>query len=85
MYFPYFIVYMLAGIIISLIVFFWAVRNGQFSDQQRIRYLPLEDGAQTAGTGAGRMHRLEAVVLLGLFMAGLAAMSAVLFFTLFRW
>ncbi|MBW2435232.1 MAG: cbb3-type cytochrome oxidase assembly protein CcoS, partial [Deltaproteobacteria bacterium] len=32
---------MAAGFIISLVVFFWALNNGQFKDQQRARFLPL--------------------------------------------
>ncbi|NWF57190.1 MAG: cbb3-type cytochrome oxidase assembly protein, partial [Syntrophaceae bacterium] len=31
------------GVLISLGVFFWALRTGQFSDQERARYLPLAD------------------------------------------
>jgi len=29
--------------------FLWAIRNGQFSDQDRARYLPLESGIPTGG------------------------------------
>ncbi len=43
MYYPYFISYMVAGLAISLVVFIWALNNGQFKDQQRARYLPLKD------------------------------------------
>ena len=35
MYYPYFIAYIGIGLIISLTVFFWALRNGQFQEQQR--------------------------------------------------
>ncbi len=43
MYYPYFISYMVAGLVISLVVFIWALIKGQFKDQQRARYLPLRD------------------------------------------
>jgi cbb3-type cytochrome oxidase maturation protein len=43
MYYPYFIAYMAAGFIISLVVFFWALNSGQFKDQQRARFLPLQN------------------------------------------
>ena len=33
-----------AGLLASLGVFFWALRTGQFSDQERARFLPLSDG-----------------------------------------
>jgi cbb3-type cytochrome oxidase maturation protein len=32
---------MITGFIISLCLFFWALKNGQFRDQQRARFLPL--------------------------------------------
>ena len=47
MYYPYFIAYMAAGFIISLVVFFWALNSGQFKDQQRARFLPLQNDLQT--------------------------------------
>ena len=43
MYYPFFLAYMIAGFIISLVVFFWALKRGQFRDQQRARFLPLEN------------------------------------------
>ena len=42
MYYPYYIAYMALGFIISLMVFFWALNSGQFKDQQRARFIPLE-------------------------------------------
>ena len=46
MYFPYFITYMIVGFAISLAAFFWALKNGQFKDQKRARFLPLEDSIE---------------------------------------
>ena len=43
MYFPYFVTYMSIGLVLSIVVFIWALKNHQFRDQQRARYLPLED------------------------------------------
>ncbi len=43
MYYPYFIAYIGIGLTISLVVFYWAFRTGQFNDQQRARFLPLRD------------------------------------------
>ena len=45
MYYTLFIVYLIAGFAITIWAFLWALRNGQFKDQQRARFLPLdEDG-----------------------------------------
>ncbi|MBW1836619.1 MAG: cbb3-type cytochrome oxidase assembly protein [Deltaproteobacteria bacterium] len=82
MYFPYFITYMVVGFIISLAVFFWALRNGQFKDQQRARFLPLEDEHETPIAKISTFKRYEAYALVLLSLAGLAASGAVLLFAL---
>lgn len=41
MIYLYFILYIVAGFIITLCLLFWALKNGQFRDQQRARFLPL--------------------------------------------
>ena len=41
MIYLYFVLYMITGFIICLCFFFWALKNGQFRDQQRARFLPL--------------------------------------------
>ena len=82
MYFPYFITYMLLGFSISLVVFFWALKNGQFKDQQRARFLPLEEEPQAPGSRISTFNRYEAYALLFLAIAGLAASAAVLIFSL---
>ena len=47
MYFPYYIAYMTAGFVITLVVFFWALNQGQFKDQNRARFIPLEADGNT--------------------------------------
>ena len=81
MYFPYFVTYMLIGFLISLVVFFWALKNGQFKDQQRARFLPLEEEPE-ALPKTSSLSRYEAYVLLFLAFAGLSASAAVLIFAL---
>ena len=44
MFFLSWILLIAAGLLASMGVFFWALRSGQFSDQERARYLPLSDG-----------------------------------------
>ena len=82
MYFPYFITYMVVGFVISLAVFFWALRNGQFKDQQRARFLPLEDEHEKPIAKISTFKRYEAYALVLLSLAGLAASGAVLLFAL---
>ena len=84
MYFPYFISYIGIGITVTAIVFVWALKNRQFSDQQRARFLPLQDEHlhKTKVKSAGISH-YEILGLILLAFAGLAASAAVLIFALF--
>jgi cbb3-type cytochrome oxidase maturation protein len=83
MYFPYFIAYIAIGLVISLPVFFWALRSGQFQDQQRARFLPLRDPAGEKPVQATRLARWEIFTLFLLASAGLAASAAALVFAVY--
>lgn len=82
MYFSYFIAYILSGLVIGLTFFFWAVKNQQFRDQQRARFLPLGPSDDITSAKTGRMGWIEAFGLIFLVCAGLAASAAVLIFSL---
>jgi cbb3-type cytochrome oxidase maturation protein len=82
LYYPYFVAYMLVGFGISLLVFFWALGSGQFKDQERARYLPLEQGEEPRASKISRAGRYEAYGLLLLVALGLMATGAVLLFAI---
>jgi cbb3-type cytochrome oxidase maturation protein len=82
MYYPYFLTYMLSGFVISLIVLFWALRNGQFKDQQRARFLPLEEGLEAEPVKVSKIGRIEAYALIVLACLGLFGTAATLIFSL---
>ncbi len=84
MYYPYFIAYMLAGLVISLLVFLWALRHGQFRDQERARFLPLLGEPEATPPKRSVMHRVEAYTLVLFACAALLAIAAVLAFALLR-
>ena len=73
MYYPYFIAYMAIGFTISLVVFFWALNTGQFKDQQRARFIPLESDRPTkAGDGiAVCAHPDNCFIFAGLSLSGI--------------
>jgi len=81
-YFHYFITYIAFGFVISLAVFWWALKNGQFKDQQRARFLPLEADRNVAPKKMTVFGRWEAFALFFLALAGLSASAAVLIFAL---
>ena len=81
MYFHYFATYMIVGLALALLVAGWALRNGQFNDQQRARFLPLADDASAAARPVlTRRGRMETYGLILVVAAGLAATAAVLIF-----
>ena len=82
MYFPYFIAYMTIGFAISLAVFLWALNRGQFRDQQRARFLPLEGAARAAPSKLSRKGLIESWGLFALACCGLAGSAAVIVFAL---
>jgi cbb3-type cytochrome oxidase maturation protein len=73
MYYPYFLTYILTGLIIGLVVFVWALKNGQFSEQQRARFLALEEETQVAAKNGSK----EKYQVYGLFfLAGIGIISS---------
>jgi cbb3-type cytochrome oxidase maturation protein len=46
----FFVIYIVTGFIISLGIFFWALKNGQFRDQKRARFLPLIEEREKPST-----------------------------------
>ena len=84
MYYPYFIAYMATGFVISIVVFFWALNNGQFKDQQRARYIPLESDLNTKPVKASRFARIETIALFSLVCIVLATSLAVVAFALMK-
>ena len=84
MYFPYFITYMVVGFGISLLAFFWALKNGQFKDQKRARFLPLEDEPEPLAKKVSKIRPYEIYTLMFLAPAGVAASAAALVFSLLR-
>ena len=84
MYFPYYIAYMTIGFLLTLVVFFWALNQGQFRDQNRARYIPLEADVIRKPTKASRFARIESYGLFALVGIALAASMAVIIFSLLQ-
>ena len=84
MYYPYFIAYMSAGFVISLVVFFWALNNGQFKDQQRARFIPLEVDPNRRPATASRFARIETIAIFSLVCLCLMCSVAIITFALMK-
>ncbi len=76
---------MIVGFCITLCVFCWALKNGQFKDQQRARFLPLqEEEEERPPVNVSRLNRYQAYVLFGLFVSALGSGAVVLVYALAR-
>lgn len=75
---------MLAGIAVAFVVFAWALKNGQFQEQERARFLPLVSASPKAPAKASKISRIEVCVLFSLVVIGLCASFAVVIFALIR-
>jgi cbb3-type cytochrome oxidase maturation protein len=84
MYYPYYIAYMTAGFVISIVVFIWALNSGQFKDQQRARFIPLESDLKIEPAKASRFARIETIALFALVGICLSCSIAVITFSLMK-
>ncbi len=75
---------MVSGFVISLVVLFWALRNGQFQDQKRARFLPLEEGLEAEPVKVSKIGKIEAYALIVLASLGLFGTAATLIFSLLK-
>lgn len=82
MYYPFFLAYILSGLFIGITAFVWALRTGQFSDQQRARFLALEEMTQPAATPPAKAGR-DLYCILYLAFASVAASFALVVYALF--
>jgi cbb3-type cytochrome oxidase maturation protein len=81
MYYPFFLTYILTGVIIALVVFIWALKSGQFSDQQRARFLAIED-EEGAVIDQQSKKKYELVFIFFLVLAGIASSFALVAYAL---
>jgi cbb3-type cytochrome oxidase maturation protein len=75
---------MTAGFAISIVVFLWALNSGQFKDQQRARFIPLESDLKAKPLKASRFARIETIALFSLVCICLSCSIAVIAFALMK-
>ena len=68
-----------ASVWVSVAGFLWAFRNGQFSEQDRARYLPLRDEPLPVAAKNPAKFTREVYALFGILLAGGVILLAVLF------
>jgi cbb3-type cytochrome oxidase maturation protein len=78
MYYFFFIIIIFSGLFFGIVVFLWALKSGQFKEQQRARYLPLEDEPEAPHKEISRSSKLQTFVLFGILIFGLVASASVI-------
>jgi cbb3-type cytochrome oxidase maturation protein len=84
MYFSGWIILVAFSLWISLLAFLWGIQSGQFSDQERARYLPLRDALPQPLVKDPANRPLEVYVQLFIGMMVLLGLAASLVLSYFR-
>ena len=69
---------------VSLAAFLWGLQSGQFSDQERARYLPLRDQFPRPAVKDPARWTIEVYVLLSIGVVVLGGMAVSVFLSFFR-
>jgi nitrogen fixation-related uncharacterized protein len=84
MYFSGWIVLVAFSLWISLLAFLWGIQSGQFSDQERARYLPLRGALPPPLVNNPGKRPLEVYVLLFIGMMVLLGLAGSIFLSVFQ-
>ena len=82
MYLPLWIILVAFSLWFTLMAFFWGLQSGQFSDQERARFLPLRDAGLPPAIKDPAGLPVEVYVMMGLGLMVLLGLGASLFFSL---
>jgi nitrogen fixation-related uncharacterized protein len=72
------------SLLISLVTFVWAVKSGQFGDQQRLRYLPLRNQPVQPPLAKPGRWPFEVYVLFGIGACVITVFLAAAFLSLYH-
>ena len=72
-----------AGIGTSIIVFLWALKNGQFADQGRARYLPLGEEVPLHPVEVSKRLPVEVYALIIIIALGILSIVSTLTLTIY--
>jgi cbb3-type cytochrome oxidase maturation protein len=84
MYFSGWMVLVAFSLWISLLAFLWGIQSGQFSDQERARYLPLRDTLPQPLVKNPAKRPIEVYVLLSIGMMVLLGLAGSIFLSVYR-
>ena len=71
------------GIGISIMVFLWALKNGQFADQARARYLPLVEDVPLPPAEVSKRLPVEVYALIIIITLGILSILSTITLTIY--
>jgi len=72
-----------AGIGTSIMVFLWALKNGQFADQGRARYLPLGEELPLGSVEVSKRLPVEVYALIIIITLGILSIVSTITLTIY--
>lgn len=84
MYFSGWMVLVAFSLWISLMAFLWGIQSGQFSDQERARYLPLRGALPQPLVKNPTKRPMEVYVLLSIGIMVLLGLAGSIFLSVYR-
>ena len=78
MYYFFFIIFIFSGLFFGILVFLWALKSGQFKEQQRAKYLAIEEEPLEPQQELSRSGQMQSYVLLGFFICGILMIVSIL-------
>ncbi len=85
MFLQFWILFMIVGLSLSMWIFYWAVKRGQFEEQERAKYLPLANPPIESEIQTNRKKNiwsLELIVLIFVVILSLGTILRMLFVVL---
>lgn len=82
MFLQFWILFMIVGLTLSMWIFYWAVKRGQFDEQERAKYLPLANPPMSSNTQNEQkkfVWSFELIALLIVVVLSLATILRMLF------
>jgi cbb3-type cytochrome oxidase maturation protein len=73
-------IFIFSGLFFGIIVFLWALKSGQFKEQQRARYLAVEDELGKPDYAVSRSAKLQLYVLFGFIIVGILVSASVVIY-----
>ena len=78
MFVPFWLIFLITGQVMAVAVLFWSIRNRQFEDQDRARYLPLvglserELAARPPVRRGASFYAIMMIFISGMLMLGIS-------------